>query len=496
MIRPGLFALRCPDLSPGNTHFVQPGGLNLTHCSLTYAINRKCSEGMNTNAGKVSIFVVEDDEWFQELLIHNLELNPDHEVQAFDTGAALMQQLHQRPHIITLDYRLPDMDGQEVLRKIKEFDPEIEVIAISEQSEIGTAVSLIKAGAYDYIEKGNDIRDRLLNTINNIRKAHHLKERITTLQQEVGQKYDFEKSIIGQSPAIKKVFALIEKAIRTNITVSVTGETGTGKELVAKAIHYGSKRKGQPFVPVNMAAIPSELIESELFGHEKGAFTGAQMRRIGKFEEANQGTLFLDEIGEMDITFQAKLLRALQEREVVRIGSNKPIKIDTRIIVATHRNLIEEVKAGNFREDLYYRLYGLPIELPPLRERGKDIVILAKFFLERFTQENDLPTMSFSAAAQKKLLSYPYPGNIRELKSIVELAAVMANDTEITEEEINFTTSDPLPDLMAQEMTLKDYTNRIIDTYLDRHDQNVKLVADKLDIGVSTIYRMLKERKV
>ena len=449
---------------------------------------------MNNDSGKASIFVVEDDEWFQQLLIHNLELNPDHEIKAFGTGKEFLQHLHEHPQIVTLDYRLPDMDGEEILKKIKEFDPEIEVIAISEQSEIGTAVNLIKAGAYDYIEKNNDIRDRLLNTVNNIRKTSHLKQRITTLTQEVGQKYDFEKSIIGQSPAIKKVFALIEKAIKTNITITVTGETGTGKELVAKAIHYGSKRAEQPFVAVNMAAIPSELIESELFGHEKGAFTGAQMRRIGKFEEANGGTLFLDEIAEMDITFQAKLLRALQEREVVRIGSNKPVKIDTRIIVATHRNLIEEVKQGNFREDLYYRLYGLPIELPPLRERGKDVIILAKFFLENFVRENELPPLSFSNAAQKKLLSYPYPGNIRELKSIVELAAVMANGTEITEDEVNFTTADPLPDLLAEEMTLRDYTNRIIDHYLEQHDQNVKLVADKLDIGVSTIYRMLKER--
>ncbi|MEM9987718.1 MAG: DUF1108 family protein, partial [Bacteroidota bacterium] len=226
---------------------------------------------MSQDAQKVLIFVVEDDEWFQELLIHNLELNPDFEVKAFSSGAEFLAQLHQRPQIVTLDYRLPDMDGEEILRKIKEFDTEIEVIAISEQSEIGTAVALIRQGAYDYIEKNNDIRDRLLNTINNIRKTNHLKERISTLQQEVGQKYDFEKSIIGQSDAIKKVFSLIEKAIKTNITVTVTGETGTGKELVAKAIHYGSKRKDQPFVAVNMAAIPSELIESELFGHEKGA---------------------------------------------------------------------------------------------------------------------------------------------------------------------------------------------------------------------------------
>ena len=450
---------------------------------------------MNKDSDKVLIFVVEDDEWYQELLVFNLEINPDHEVRTFSTGGEVLKHLHQQPAIITLDYRLPDMEGIEVLKKIKEFDPDIEVVAISEQDRIDTAVSLVREGAFDYIEKSNDIRDRLLNTINLIRRTRSLKSRIVKLEEEVGKKFDFEKIIIGQSPAIKKVFSLIEKAIKTNITVTVTGETGTGKELVAKAIHYGSKRKSGPFVPVNMAALPSELIESELFGHEKGAFTGAQMKRIGKFEEAHQGTLFLDEIGEMDITFQAKLLRALQEREIVRIGSNKPVKVETRIIVATNRNLLDEVKKGNFREDLYYRLFGLPIELPPLRERGKDVVMLAKFFLDQFTAENDLPRLTFTTAAQKKLMAYPYPGNIRELKSVVELAAVMANGEQIDEDEITFTSNDPLPDLMAQEMTLKEYTNRIIDSYLERYDQNVKLVADKLDIGVSTIYRMLKERK-
>ncbi|MEO1586518.1 MAG: sigma-54 dependent transcriptional regulator, partial [Bacteroidota bacterium] len=286
-----------------------------------------------------------------------------------------------------------------------------------------------------------------------------------------------------------------EKAIKTNITVTVTGETGTGKELVAKAIHFNSKRKDQPFIPVNMAAIPSELIESELFGHEKGAFTGANQRRIGKFEEAHKGTLFLDEIGEMDITFQAKLLRALQEREVVRIGSNKSVKIDVRIIVATNRNLLEEVKAGNFREDLYYRLFGLPIELPPLRERGNDIILLSKFFLERFCKENDLPFLTLGKAAREKLIAYPYPGNIRELKSIIELAAVMADGDEIEADSITFSNFDPFANILAEELTMEEYKHRIVDLFLTKYDNNVKLVAEKLDIGHSTIYRMLKERK-
>ncbi|MEO0468824.1 MAG: sigma-54 dependent transcriptional regulator [Bacteroidota bacterium] len=445
--------------------------------------------------GKFQIFVVEDDDWYRELVTYNLELNPDYTVVQFENATDCLKALHQKPDVITLDYRLPDMDGEEALGKIKDVDPEAEVIIISEQDSIETAVSLLKKGAFDYFTKGDDIRDRLLNTVNNIRKNRSLITRINTLQQEVEQKYDFEKSIIGQSPAIRKVFALIEKAIKTNITVTITGETGTGKELVAKAIHFNSKRRSQPFVPVNMAAIPKDLMESELFGHEKGAFTGAHMRRIGKFEEAHKGSLFLDEIGEMDVTFQAKLLRALQEKEVIRIGSNDTVKTDSRIIVATNRNLMEEVKNGNFREDLYYRLFGLPIELPPLRERGNDIIILAKFFLEQFSKENDLPQFSLTPQAQKKLLAYHYPGNIRELKSVIELAAVMSNDNAINEEVITFSTYDPLPDALSEELTLKEYTHRIIDIYLKKYDQNIKLVADKLDIGVSTIYRLLKEQK-
>ncbi|MEM6767391.1 MAG: sigma-54 dependent transcriptional regulator [Bacteroidota bacterium] len=443
----------------------------------------------------LSVFVVEDDEWYRELLAYNLELNPDYQITKFETGTDCIQGLNQRPDIITLDYRLPDMEGSEVLKRIKEFDPEIEVIIISEQENIETAVELLKMGAYDYLVKAQDIRDRLLNVVNNIRKNRSLRKELHTLRQEVAQKYDFSTSIIGQSQPIKKVFSLIEKAINNNITVTITGETGTGKELVAKAIHFNSKRKSYPFVPVNMAAIPKDLIESELFGHEKGAFTGANNRRIGKFEEANKGTLFLDEIGEMDITFQAKLLRALQEKEIIRIGSNKIVKTDCRIIVATNRNLIDEVKKGNFREDLYYRLFGLPVELPPLRERGKDIILLAKYFIESFCKDNELPNFTLTPAAQKKLLAYTYPGNIRELKSIVELAAVMTNEDEIGEDVITFSTSDPLPDALSEEMTLKQYTHRIIGIYLKKYDDNIKLVADKLDIGQSTIYRMIKEMK-
>lgn len=443
---------------------------------------------------KFRIFVVEDDEWFRELLVYHLELNPDHEVRAFGTGKALLKELHHHPDAITLDYRLPDFEGADLLRRIRTDAPETEVVVISEQDNVETAVGLLKMGAYDYISKGTDIQDRLLNVMNNIRKNRSLRTKIRTLESEVSKKYQFENIIIGQSEPIRRIFHLMEKAVQTQITVTISGETGTGKELVAKAIHYNSRRKDGPFVPINVAAVPADLIESEMFGHEKGAFTGAASARIGKFEEANKGTLFLDEIGEMDLTFQAKLLRVLQEKEVVRLGSNKIIPLDCRIIVATHRNLLEEVKKGRFREDLYYRLFGLPIELPPLRDRGNDILLLARFFLQKFCDENELGSLSFSSAAQRKLLTYGYPGNIRELKSIVELAAVLANGPEITEDEVSFSSRDPIPDLIAQEMSLKEYNYRIVELYLKKYNDDIKLVAEKLDIGVSTIYRMLKER--
>lgn len=237
------------------------------------------------------------------------------------------------------------MNGEKVLRQIKEFNPEIEVIIISEQQNIDTALDLIKLGAYDYIVKTPDIKDKLLNLLSNIRKTGKLKSRLSDLEKEVRTKYDFENVIIGKSEAMQQVYSLMQKAAETNITVVITGETGTGKE-VAKAIHFNSRRKDKPLVAVNMAAIPRELAESELFGHEKGAFTGAVSARAGKFEEADSGTLLLDEMGEMELSLQAKLLRALQEKEITRIGSNKVIKTDCRIIASTNKNLLGEVKSG------------------------------------------------------------------------------------------------------------------------------------------------------
>ncbi|MDH5380790.1 MAG: sigma-54 dependent transcriptional regulator [Cyclobacteriaceae bacterium] len=438
------------------------------------------------------IFIVEDDPSYLKFLQYVLSLNPDFVVECFNTGKAVLDNLHKQPNLITLDYSLPDLTGEQVLESIKSFNEQIPVIIISAQEKIGTAVNLLKLGAYDYISKDKETKDRLLNIVNNARKNVILIKEIENLRKEVQGKYDFEAAIKGNSPVMKKVFTLLEKALRTNITVTITGETGTGKEMVAKAIHYNSIRKKKPFVAINLAAIPRDLVESELFGHEKGAFTGALSRRIGKFEEAQGGTLFLDEIGEMELDLQAKLLRVLQEKELVRIGGSELINIDVRILVATHKNLSEEVKKGTFREDLYYRLLGLPIELPPLRDRENDILLLAKYFLDIFCKENQLNITKIDMEASEKLLNYPFPGNVRELKSIIELAAVLSDNNEIKAEDIQ--TNNLLHDnIQFANFTLKEYTDQLIKQHLEKYDNNVLLVAKKLDIGKSTIYRYLKE---
>ena len=448
-----------------------------------------------TDMPELKVFIVEDDEWYSEYIGYTLMLDPDILIEKFTTGESCLKNLARKPDVITVDYRLPDMTGEELLVKIREYNPEIEVIIISEQEKIETAVDLLKLGAYDYIVKSSDIRNRLLNLVRNLKKQHSLQKQVKTLQQEVEKKYDFDKLIIGQSKPMRSLAGLIEKAIQSQISVIITGETGTGKELVAKAIHYNSERKKNPFIPINMAAIPHDLVESELFGHEKGAFTGAFSSRKGKFEEADSGTLFLDEIGEMDLTNQVKLLRALQEKEIVRVGGNKTIRVDCRIIVATNRNLLKMVKENQFRDDLYYRLFGLNIHMPPLRERENDILLLSKYFITEYCRENHQSEKVLTAEAQKMLLSYTYPGNIRELKSVVELALVMSNTGEITEQDISFSKDETDPELISRELSLEEHNRRIIKAYLKKYNGNVKLAAAKLNIGFSTIYRMLKEEK-
>jgi DNA-binding NtrC family response regulator len=443
------------------------------------------------------IFVVEDDPIYMRMLRYFLELNPDHEIHAFATGAACLEKLNLKPHLISLDYSLPDITGEEVLERIKNYDPNIQVVILSGQQDVETAVKLIRNdGAYDYITKSEDFRARLENDVRQIKQKLDLEEEVDQLRKEVAAKCEFSKSVIGASPAMQRVFRLMEKAVRTNITVSIHGETGTGKEVVAKSIHYNSIRRDGSFVAVNMGAIPKDLLESELFGYEKGAFTGAIARKKGRFELSDKGTLFLDEVGEVDLSLQAKLLRALQEREIVRVGGEESIPFDARVIIATHKDLGEKVKQGRFREDLYYRLLGLTIELPPLRERGNDVILLANAFLKAFQKQNNLPNLFLSKEAKNKLLGYGFPGNVRELRAVIELAAVMADEElGILGGDIQFRSVRKEDAFLTEELTLEEYKRLIIHHFLKKYDDDVIGVAEKLDIGKSTIYRMLKEEK-
>jgi DNA-binding NtrC family response regulator len=442
------------------------------------------------------IFIVEDDPWYGQILQHHLGMNPDYDLELFSSGRDLLNNLYKKPDLICMDFGLPDMGGDRLLKEIQARNKHIPLIVISAQEEISVAVALLKSGAKDYIIKDDHTKEQLWKSIINIRENIHLRQEVEELKEQLGQKFSFENTIIGQSEAIKKTFNLLQKAVNTNINISLTGETGTGKEVYAKAIHFNSERKKKPFVAVNMGAIPKELAESELFGHEKGAFTGAAGTKIGKFEEAQGGTLFLDEIGELELSLQSKLLRVIQEREVVRVGGSKPIKIDLRLITATHKNLTEEVKQGRFREDLFFRIVGLPIELPPLRYRDNDVIILAKHFMEEFAKTNKAKAMHLSEAAKTKLKKYAWPGNVRELKAVLDLACVMADGNEIKAEDLTFYEIVGNKAYSSEEKTLKAYEGEIIAHFLKKYDENVVLVADKLDIGKSKIYNMLKNGEI
>ncbi len=443
----------------------------------------------------LKVFVVEDDKVFAKTLKYHLELNPEYEVEIFYSARECIDNLYKNPSLITLDYDLPGMSGLQFLQWLKEHNKKVPVIVVSGQREVQVAIDILKAGAYDYLVKDQDIFERIWAAISRIKENRDLMHRIDALEDELDRKFQFDKYIKGQSESINKVFSLISKAVKTDISVSITGETGTGKEMVAKAIHFNSKRRKGPFVAVNVSAVPHELIESEMFGHEKGAFTDANSRRIGKFEEASGGTLFLDEIGDMNLNMQTKLLRVLQEGELNRVGGNQSIKLDTRLVTATNKNLLEEVKAGRFREDLYYRIMGLPISLPPLRQRGNDVFILAKFFLDEFCDKNNMEHKRLSTEAQQKLKKYSFPGNVRELKAMMELAAVMADNPVIEENDISMNPTNELDNLLMQETTMREYHKKIIKYYLKKYSNKVRVVAEVLDVGKSSIYNILKDER-
>ncbi len=333
--------------------------------------------------------------------------------------------------VVLCDIKMPQMDGIEVLEILQEKNPEIPVIMISGHGNIDTAVEAIKKGAFDFIEKPLDL-NRILITIRNATDKNTLIKETKTLKRKVSKTYD----IVGESESISKVKDMIDRVAPTDARVLITGSNGTGKELVARWLHEKSSRADMPFVEVNCAAIPSELIESELFGHEKGAFTSAIKQRKGKFEQADGGTLFLDEIGDMSLSAQAKVLRALQENKISRVGSDKDINVNVRIIAATNKNLQKEIDASNFREDLFHRLSVIIIQVPALNERLEDIPLLANHFIELICQEYGMPAKSITEGAIKALQNFSWTGNIREFRNVVERLIILC-DKEITDKDVN-----------------------------------------------------------
>jgi two-component system, NtrC family, nitrogen regulation response regulator NtrX len=377
------------------------------------------------------VLIVDDEKGIREALKQVLEYE-EIEVQACASGHEATRVYPDfKPHLVFLDVKMEGMDGLETLKRLRELDPQAQVVMISGHGTIQTAVEATQLGAYDFLEKPLDT-DRILLTLRNALQHVVLVSENVRLKQEVRAQYE----IVGSSKAIRQVIGLLEKVAPTPARVLVTGENGTGKELIARAIHALSPRASGPFVEVNCAAIPTELIESELFGHMKGSFTGAFADRAGKFELADGGTLFLDEIGDMSLSAQAKVLRALQEGMISRVGSGKAVPVDVRVIAATNKNLGAEIEHGRFREDLLYRLNVVPIHVPALRERRGDIAQLVAHFSADLTQRGGLSVKEFDAAALERLTAHDWPGNIRELKNAVERLLILATGATVTESDV------------------------------------------------------------
>ena len=373
------------------------------------------------------ILVADDEESIRWVLSKSLTKQGYQVDLAKDGKEALLMSRKQSYDLAVLDIKMPGITGLELLSKFQEECPQALIVIMTAESSMKNAVEAMKRGAYDYLTKPFDL-DALDAIIFKAQKASKVSAEVSVLKQEIKDHYQLERTIIGQSQPMQKIYKTLGKIAPSDITILIYGESGTGKELIARAIHFNSPRLGKPFIALNCAAIPRELLESELFGHEKGAFTGATERKIGKFEQANDGTIFLDEIGDMPLELQAKLLRVLQEKEVTRTGGNTTIKINTRIVAATNQDLKSKVQQKEFREDLYYRLNVVPLELPALRDRREDIPNLADYFLAKAHQEYASPANGFAKEAMDLLCSYDWPGNVRELENAIQRASLLSPD--------------------------------------------------------------------
>ena len=446
-----------------------------------------------------------DDEPLMRITLQDSLVGEGYEVVAAETGRKGVDLLRKNQwDIIITDLKLPDLEGIEILKEAKSLNPSTEVILITAYGSIDSAVSAMKEGASDYLTKPFSM-DELLLIIKRLLRMKQLEEENLSLKKRVEERYGLE-GLVGKSPQMLKIYDLIETVAQTDTTVLVNGENGTGKELVANAIHLQSPRKKGPFIKVNCAALPETLLETELFGHERGAFTGAIRQRKGRFEMADGGTLFLDEIGDVSPGVQVKLLRVLQEKQFERVGGNETLAVDVRLICATQRDLKEEIRKGNFREDLYYRLNVVPITLPPLRERREDILLLAEHFVDKFSKKMGKEIAGLSEDAKALLLRYPFPGNIRELENMLERAIALIKGKIIQPED--------LPDeVCGQPSSIQDVCKRIrgskplasatklfekeyIQSVLEKTKGKKGQAADMLGISRKTLWEKIKELEI
>lgn len=450
------------------------------------------------------VYIVDDEQAISKLLSYWLKDKWGYDIEVFASGEEVLKRLYQRPDLVLLDIMLPGMDGMEVLKRIKQVDENLPVLMLSAQGKIEVALESLKFGAYDYFPKPIDLQ-KLEPAIKNAIKGYDLTKEIENLRENIKKEYSFS-NIVSADSRMQDVFKLVTKVLNNDITVLIYGESGTGKELIARAIHYNGNRKNNPFVVVNCASIPRELLESELFGHEKGSFTGAHQRKLGKFEIANGGTIFLDEVGELEMLLQAKLLRVIQERAFDRVGGTELIKTDVRIISATNRDLKEAVDKKEFREDLFYRLNSFPIYIPPLRHRKGDILVLAQHFLESLSKKLGKEVKGFSKKALKLIYDYPWPGNIREMENTIERCMIIA--------ERDIIDVDDLPTHLrnSESIIASDFTGNIFndDTIIPfeklkeesiRHalkvtKGNIVEAAKKLHLGRATIYRLMERYNI
>jgi DNA-binding NtrC family response regulator len=445
------------------------------------------------------ILIVDDDKAFRIATVALLEDN-GYSVEVASSGQEGQKRFFsETPDLVLSDLVMEGMNGLELLEWIKARAPEVPVIMITGFGSVRTAVEAIRHGAYDYITKPCD-NDELLIKVRRVLEERRKDCELRKLRDELRGTYRFS-NIVSGSNAMKQVFRLLDQVADTDATVLLLGETGTGKEMLAKAVHYSSSRKEKPFVVVTCSALNESLLESELFGHEKGAFTGAQRLRLGKFEEAISGTVFLDEIGDIPLHLQTKLLRVLQEKEIERVGGNKPIPVDVRIVAATNKDLGDSTKRGLFREDLFYRLNVFPIRLPSLKQRLEDVPLLAEHFIKKHTGLCGGRVSGIASAALASLVSYNWPGNVRELENVIKRAMIKAEGSTITSVELSDTAAPESLPAVVEDVPFKEYVKKIVHNaesrylieMLERHQGNVKVVAELMDLDRKTVYKKIED---